>query len=172
MWGLSIEMRHFRWQSIHEILWANIWKNAWDYNRGTIKQSQSVTLLWIRDAPNLICMISTRLIFLWWGRPFYRRPFGDRNHVSESNSLVNKLGTIIKTMYTESGFVGNYSNHSGKLTCRTTLFQSGKLHVVRVNLLGGGDKLICFVLYWYIHVDVFSLEFEEQWFWKERGILN
>lgn len=44
--------------------------------------------------------------------------------------------------------------------------------MLKGKLVGGGDKIICFVLYWYIHVDVFSLEFEEQRFWKERGILN
>lgn len=141
MWGLSIEMRHFRWQSINEILLANIWKNCLGLQQRNNKAKSIChsTLNPGRPELNLYDIFTSYISVVAWGRPFYRRPFGDRNHVSESNSLVNKLGTIIKTMYTESRFVGNYSNHSGKLTCRTTLFQS---------------------------------EFEEQRFWKERGILN
>lgn len=60
--------------------------------------------------------------FLWMATS------GTRNPLWNSTYGVNKLGTIIKTMRAKAGFVGNFSNHSGKRTCATTLFQSGKLH--------------------------------------------
>ena len=31
----------------------------------------------------------------------------------------------VKKFCEEAGFQGNYTNHSGKVTCATTLFQSG-----------------------------------------------
>ena len=35
----------------------------------------------------------------------------------------NKLGTIVKLFGKEAGFVGQYTNHSWKVTCDTTLFK-------------------------------------------------
>ncbi|XP_062593284.1 uncharacterized protein LOC134254776 [Saccostrea cucullata] len=57
---------------------------------------------------------------------FYRRPLpGPEPRFGIQPIGVSKLGTIIKTMCAEAGFLGNFSNHSGKRTCATTLFQSG-----------------------------------------------
>ena len=38
---------------------------------------------------------------------------------------VNKLSNTIKTMCAEAGLRGNYSNHSGKRTCATSLYHCG-----------------------------------------------
>ena len=38
---------------------------------------------------------------------------------------VNKLATLNKSMYTKAGLNGNFSNHSGKRTCATSLFHEG-----------------------------------------------
>ena len=35
----------------------------------------------------------------------------------------NTLGTIVKRFCKEAGFEGQYTNHSGKVTCATTLFK-------------------------------------------------
>lgn len=56
----------------------------------------------------------------------YRRPLaGEGLKYSKQVMGVNKLGKIIKDMCSGAGFHGNFSNHSGKRTCATNLFQSG-----------------------------------------------
>ncbi len=56
---------------------------------------------------------------------FYRKPIGD-NPPKYSKQVLgkNKLGTLVKEMCTRAGFTGNYTNHSGKVTCATQLFAS------------------------------------------------
>ena len=56
--------------------------------------------------------------------PFYRRPIKDASPPRFSQQVVGKhtLGTIVKRFCAEAGFQGNYTNHSGKVTCATTLF--------------------------------------------------
>ncbi len=57
--------------------------------------------------------------------PFYRKPLHD-NPLKFSKQVIgkNKLGGLVKEMCTRAGFSGNYTNHSGKVTCATELFNS------------------------------------------------
>ncbi|XP_061193639.1 uncharacterized protein LOC133201853 [Saccostrea echinata] len=72
-----------------------------------------------------VCLMFIHISLVGEGS-FYRRPLpGPEPRFGIHPIGVNKLGTIIKTMCAEAGFVGNFSNHSGKRTCSTTLFQSG-----------------------------------------------
>ncbi|XP_048729545.2 uncharacterized protein LOC125646925 [Ostrea edulis] len=58
--------------------------------------------------------------------PFYRQPLpGPEPRFGVQPMKVNKLGTMVKTMCAEAGFFRNFTNHSGKRTCATTLFHSG-----------------------------------------------
>jgi hypothetical protein len=52
---------------------------------------------------------------------FYRRQLG----FSLQPIGVHKLATLIKQMGIEAGFSGTFTNHSGKRTCATVLFQGG-----------------------------------------------
>ena len=56
--------------------------------------------------------------------PFYRRPVKGSSPPRFSLQVIGKhtLGTIVKRFCSEAGFEGNFSNHSGKVTCATTLF--------------------------------------------------
>ena len=57
---------------------------------------------------------------------FYHRPFpGTEVRFSQQPVGVNKLATLNKSMYTKAGLKGNFSNHSGKRTCATSLFHEG-----------------------------------------------
>ena len=57
---------------------------------------------------------------------FYHRPFpGTEVRFSQKPVGVNKLATLNKSMYTKAGLKGNFSNHSGKRTCATSLFHEG-----------------------------------------------
>ena len=52
--------------------------------------------------------------------------FPEPRYVSPNNRLVSKkLATLIKSMCTKAGLQGNFSNHSGKRTCATSLFHEG-----------------------------------------------
>lgn len=58
--------------------------------------------------------------------PFYRRPIGGTTPRFSSQVVGgNKLSTLVKTMCTEADLSGNFSNHSGKRTCATSLYNSG-----------------------------------------------
>lgn len=58
---------------------------------------------------------------------FYRRPLENRpdNELRFSQQPIgfNKLSSIMKTMFSEAGIPGYYTNHSGKRTLATTLYQ-------------------------------------------------
>ena len=57
---------------------------------------------------------------------FYHRPFpGTEVRFSQQPVCVNKLATLNKSMYTKAGLKENFSNHSGKRTCATSLFHEG-----------------------------------------------
>jgi hypothetical protein len=56
---------------------------------------------------------------------FYRRPLPGKLEFSKQPVGVNKLSKIIKNMCQQAGLVGNFSNHSGKRTCATSLYQAG-----------------------------------------------
>lgn len=60
------------------------------------------------------------------GTAFYRRPL-DKGSIKfgEQSVGVNKLSNIMKTMCAEAGIDGYFTNHSGKRTCATTLYQAG-----------------------------------------------
>ncbi|CAC5398682.1 unnamed protein product [Mytilus coruscus] len=60
------------------------------------------------------------------GTVFYRRPL-DKGSIKfgEQSVGVNKLSNIMKTMCAEAGIEGYFTNHSGKRTCATTLYQTG-----------------------------------------------
>lgn len=57
--------------------------------------------------------------------PFYRRPLpGSPAKYSIQVIGVNKLSIIVKTFCGKAGFEGYYTNHSGKVTCATELFNN------------------------------------------------
>lgn len=57
---------------------------------------------------------------------FYRRPIGVTTSRFSSQVVGgNKLSTLVRTMCKEAGLSGNFSNHSGKKTCATSLYNSG-----------------------------------------------
>ena len=58
--------------------------------------------------------------------PFYRRPIKNTSPPKFSQQYLgrNTLSTIVKRFCEKAGFTGNYTNHSGKVTCATTLFRS------------------------------------------------
>lgn len=54
---------------------------------------------------------------------FYRKPIGnDPPKFSKQVLGKNRLSKLIKEMCDKAGFSGNYTNHSGKVTCTTELF--------------------------------------------------
>ena len=61
------------------------------------------------------------------GGPFYRRAFDTNNQKSFGKQClgVNKLSQLMKCMCEEAGIKGNFTNHSGKRTCATQLYQCG-----------------------------------------------
>ncbi|CAG2250785.1 unnamed protein product [Mytilus edulis] len=60
------------------------------------------------------------------GTAFYRRPL-DKGSIKfgEQSVGVNQSSNIMKTMCAEAGIDGYFTNHSGKRTCATTLYQAG-----------------------------------------------
>lgn len=56
--------------------------------------------------------------------PFYRRALEGRKF-SKQCIGVNKLSTMMKSMCEEGGLSGNFTNHSGKRTCATAMYQAG-----------------------------------------------
>ena len=56
--------------------------------------------------------------------PFYRRPIKGSSPPCFSLQVVGKntLQTIVKHICEEAGFIGNYTNHSGKVTCAMIFF--------------------------------------------------
>ena len=56
---------------------------------------------------------------------FFRRPLKDGLRYSEVVVGINKLKTFVSTMFKRAGIEGNLTNHSGKRTCATMLFDLG-----------------------------------------------
>ena len=57
--------------------------------------------------------------------PFYRRPIGESPpRYSVQPVGINTLKNIVKNFCAQAGFQGQYSNHSGKVTCATELFRN------------------------------------------------
>lgn len=56
--------------------------------------------------------------------PFYRRPLQGVRY-GEQNVGVNKLKGMMKAICQRGGLRGNFSNHSGKRTCATQLYNAG-----------------------------------------------
>ncbi|XP_052084902.1 uncharacterized protein LOC127722094 [Mytilus californianus] len=61
------------------------------------------------------------------GNSFYRRPLEKGCEIKFSSQPlgVNKLSSIMKSMCFEAGIEGYFTNHSGKRTCATSLYQAG-----------------------------------------------
>ncbi|CAC5379248.1 unnamed protein product [Mytilus coruscus] len=58
--------------------------------------------------------------------PFYRRPVLSEGSVKFDHILgANRLGTLMKTICKKGRTKGNFSNHSGKRTLATRLYQAG-----------------------------------------------
>ena len=55
---------------------------------------------------------------------FYRRALEGKKF-SKQCIGINKLSTLMKSICEEGGLEGNFSNHSGKRTCATALYQAG-----------------------------------------------
>lgn len=75
----------------------------------------------------VVDLFSTYLSLIPRSGPFYRRPIKGAKPPRFSKQVVgkNKLSTIVKDFCKRAEFKGNYTNHSGKVTCATELFQSG-----------------------------------------------
>ena len=74
----------------------------------------------------IVDVFSTYLSLVPKSGEFYRRPIkGSHDPPRFSMQVVgrNKLQTIVKEFCTQAGFSGYYNNHSGKVTCATTLFK-------------------------------------------------
>lgn len=56
---------------------------------------------------------------------FFRRPLKDGLRYSEAVVGINKLKTFVSFMCKKAGIEGNFTNHSGKRTCATMLFDAG-----------------------------------------------
>ena len=57
---------------------------------------------------------------------FYRRPLtGNPPRYGNQVVGVNKLKSLMKIICSKAGLQGNYTNHSGKRTCATALYQAG-----------------------------------------------
>ncbi|VDI13384.1 Hypothetical predicted protein [Mytilus galloprovincialis] len=60
---------------------------------------------------------------------FYRKPLisdvQDKHCCGKSALGVNKLNGLMREMCEKGGLVGNFTNHSGKRTCATALYQAG-----------------------------------------------
>ena len=57
---------------------------------------------------------------------FYHRPLpGTEARFSQQPVGVNKLASLNKSVCTKAGLQGNFSYHSGKRTCATSLFHEG-----------------------------------------------
>ncbi|XP_052679523.1 uncharacterized protein LOC128160267 isoform X1 [Crassostrea angulata] len=57
--------------------------------------------------------------------PFYRRPLASGIKYSEQVLGINKIKGLMKEITRNAGLVGNFTNHSGKRTCATQLYQAG-----------------------------------------------
>lgn len=57
--------------------------------------------------------------------PFYRRPLASGIKYSEQVLGINKIKGLVKEITRNAGLVGNFTNHSGKRTCATQLYQAG-----------------------------------------------
>ena len=61
------------------------------------------------------------------GDTFYCRPLDSKDGTlkfGEQAMGVNKLSSVMKTMCSGAGIQGYFTNHSGKRTCATTLYQA------------------------------------------------
>lgn len=56
---------------------------------------------------------------------FYRRPLASGIKYSEQVLGINKIKGLMKEITGNAGLVGNFTNHSGKRTCATQLYQAG-----------------------------------------------
>ena len=60
---------------------------------------------------------------------FYRKPLisnvRDKLRYGKTPLGVNKLSSLMREICQKGGLVGNYTNHSGKRTCATALYQAG-----------------------------------------------
>ncbi|XP_063442151.1 uncharacterized protein LOC134722460 [Mytilus trossulus] len=83
---------------------------------------------------DIVKLFSTYLKYVPSEGPFYRRPIGKMSLKNEGTKFsaqvigVNKLSTYIKLMFDKAGIDcsnRNISNHSGKVSCVTTLYNSG-----------------------------------------------
>lgn len=57
--------------------------------------------------------------------PFYRRPLPSGLRYGEAVVGVNKIKTFMSTICQKAGIQGNFTNHSGKRTCATSLYDAG-----------------------------------------------
>ncbi|XP_078330429.1 uncharacterized protein LOC111100766 [Crassostrea virginica] len=56
---------------------------------------------------------------------FYRRPLAVGIRYGEQVLGINKIKGLMKEITGKAGIVGNFTNHSGKRTCATQLYQAG-----------------------------------------------
>ena len=56
---------------------------------------------------------------------FYRRPLAVGIRYGEQVLGINKIKELMKEITGKAGLVGNFTNHSGKRTCATQLYQAG-----------------------------------------------
>lgn len=75
----------------------------------------------------IVDLFSKNLSLIPSSGPFYRRPIQNSNPPKFSQQVIghNKLDNIVHDSCEAASFSGNYTDHSGKVTCATSLFQSG-----------------------------------------------
>ena len=78
--------------------------------------------------PTKLCIVSCFELYLSLvpkDGPFYRTPIGESSlPYSVQPVAINTLKNIGKNLCAQAGFQGQYSNHSGKVTCATELFRN------------------------------------------------
>jgi hypothetical protein len=75
---------------------------------------------------NLFTIYQHYLVAVGNDGDFYKRPLnGLPIRFSKQNIGKHKMATLIKNMCKQAGLNGFFSNHSGKRTCATVLFQKG-----------------------------------------------
>ena len=98
--------------------------------QGGLKQQQVQTKdLKIYAKPSVgercVDVFSTYMALIPASGPFYRRPIkGSAAPPCFSLQVVGKntLKTVFKRFCAQAGFIGNFTNHSGKVTCATNMF--------------------------------------------------
>ncbi|XP_048257305.1 uncharacterized protein LOC124152981 [Haliotis rufescens] len=102
---------------------------AKNYNGGLYHRSVEAKNIRHHTTGDLPRLYNTYLSKIGNTGPFYRRPLPekDNDNLRYSSQVigVNKLKTLMKKMCESAGIEGYFTNHSGKRTCATRLYEEG-----------------------------------------------